>query len=102
MVKIVYLFHAGSLITAGNKDLIVHVWKETDKHVNRNLHCFSLSIYLCFKLITNFTVPYASVERLVWHPTLSCLHRDDKVKNLISAFSRKSVKLLPHMDFEPF
>ena len=30
----IYLFHARSLIIAGNKGLIVHVWKETDKHVN--------------------------------------------------------------------
>ena len=31
MVKIVYLFHARSLIIAGNKGLIVHVLKETDE-----------------------------------------------------------------------
>ena len=46
MVKIIYLFHPISLIIAGNKGLIVHILKETDKHVNRNLHCFSHALNL--------------------------------------------------------
>ena len=43
---------------------------------------FSLSFHflILYTYFRDFTAPYVSVERLVWHPTLSCLHCDDRVK----------------------
>ena len=87
MVKIVSYFMAISLIIASNKGLFslqrVHVWKETDSNVNRNLHCFSLSISSCFKLISMISLYLMSAlnDFVGIQGRAVSIDRNDRVKN---------------------